>query len=107
MEYLIIENEKIGQIKAKLFPEKNPKTCKAIWDALPFDVSLSRWGEELYGDCPVKIEEENSQIECEVSQIALQVSGFFSGSNFYYLTTAILNVTPFSHPLPSACTLQK
>ncbi|MFX1594862.1 MAG: cyclophilin-like family protein [Promethearchaeota archaeon] len=58
MKYIVIENKKIGQVKAKLLLDKNPKTCKAIWDALPFEVNLSRWGEELYGDCPVSIPAE-------------------------------------------------
>ena len=76
MEYIIIENEKIGEVKAKLRVDKNPKTCEAIWEALPLDLSLSRWGEELYGSIPVDIEEENSQTECEVGDV-----GYWMGGN--------------------------
>ncbi len=54
VEYIIIENEKIGQIKAKLLLNKNPLTCEAIIEKLPFGVNLSRWGEELYGEIPVE-----------------------------------------------------
>jgi len=75
MKYIIIENEKIGEIKAKLLIDKNPKTCKAIWDALPFEVNLSRWGEELYGDCPVVIPAENSQKECDIGDVGYWISG--------------------------------
>jgi hypothetical protein len=75
MEYIIIENEKIGKIKAKLLVEKNPKTCKAIWDALPLELNLSRWGEELYGSIPVSIDPENTQEECEVGDIGYWLSG--------------------------------
>ena len=75
MDFIIIENEKIGQVKAKLLLEKNPETCKAIWEALPFGVNLSRWGEELYGDCPVKINAENSQTECEVGDVGYWPDG--------------------------------
>lgn len=75
MEYIIIENEKIGQVKAKLLLDKNPKTCQAIWDALPFKVELSRWGEELYGDCPTSIPAENSQIECDIGDVGYWISG--------------------------------
>jgi len=75
MESIIIENNEIGQIKAKLLIDKNSKTCEAIWNALPFEVSLSRWGEELYGKCPVKIEAENSQTECEVGDVGYWMSG--------------------------------
>ena len=49
LEYIVIENDKIGRIKAKLLMDKNPETCKAIWEKLPLDLDLSRWGEELYG----------------------------------------------------------
>lgn len=75
MEYIIIEHEKIGEVKAILLKDKNPRTCKAIWDALPFEVNLSRWGEELYGEIPVDIAEENSQLECEVGDIGYWMSG--------------------------------
>ena len=75
MEYIIIENEKIGQVKAKLLVEINPKTCQAIWDALPLELHLSRWGEELYGDIPVSIQAENTQEECEVGDIGYWLSG--------------------------------
>ncbi len=75
MEYIIIENEKIGEVKAKLLIDKNPKTCQAIWDALPFDVKLSRWGEELYGDCPISIPAENSQTECDIGDVGYWISG--------------------------------
>jgi hypothetical protein len=75
MDYISIENEKIGQIKAKLLVEKNPKTCKAIWDNLPLELDLSRWGEELYGSIPVSIDPENTQVECEVGDIGYWLSG--------------------------------
>ncbi|MHA1112681.1 MAG: cyclophilin-like fold protein [Promethearchaeota archaeon] len=75
MDYIIIENEKIGQVKAKLLVEKNPQTCKAIWESLPLELNLSRWGEELYGDIPVSIDSENPQVECEVGDIAYWISG--------------------------------
>ncbi len=75
MDYIIIENEKLGQVKAKLLNAKNPKTCKAIWDKLPFDLQLERWGEELYGSIPVKVDEENGQIDCEVGDIGYWPEG--------------------------------
>ena len=75
MNYIIIENEKIGQIKAKLLTNKNPETCKAIWEKLPFELNLSRWGEELYGEIPVSIDKENSQVDCEVGDIGYWPNG--------------------------------
>ncbi len=75
MKEIIIENEKIGEIIAKLLLDKNPKTCKAIWDILPLKISLSRWGDELYGSIPLKIEEENAQEDCDVGDIAYWIQG--------------------------------
>jgi hypothetical protein len=75
MDYIIIENEKIGQIKAKLLTDKNPETCKSIWENLPFKLNLSRWGEELYGEIPVSIDKENSQVDCEVGDIGYWPDG--------------------------------
>jgi uncharacterized protein len=75
MDYIIIENEKIGQVEAKLLRDKNPETIEAITNALPLDLNLSRWGEELYGSIPVEIEEENSQVECEVGDVGYWPQG--------------------------------
>jgi len=75
MEYIIIENEKIGQIQAKLLVDKNPETCKAILDKLPFDLNLARWGEELYGEIPVSIGRENVQVDCEVGDVGYWPDG--------------------------------
>ena len=75
MDFIIIGNDKIGQVKAKLLTDKNPKTCKAIWDALPLEINLARWGEELYGKIPVKMDAENSQTECEVGDIGYWIDG--------------------------------
>lgn len=75
MDFIIIENEKIGQVKARLLREKNPETCKAIWDNLPFDLKLARWGEELYGEIPVTIDRENAQVDCEVGDVGYWPDG--------------------------------
>lgn len=75
MKYTYIENEQIGKVKAELLTEKNPKTCEKIWQNLPLELNLSRWGEELYGSIPVEIEEENAQEECEIGDIGYWLSG--------------------------------
>jgi hypothetical protein len=75
MEHIIIENDKLGEIKAKLLNNKNPNTCKAIWDKLPFEINLARWGEELYGSIPVDMNLENAQQECEVGDIGYWPDG--------------------------------
>jgi len=75
MKHIIIENEKIGQVKAILLRERNPETCKAIWDKLPLNLNLARWGEELYGEIPVAIGGENTQVDCEVGDVGYWPDG--------------------------------
>ena len=75
MDFIVIENEKIGQVNARLLRDKNPETCKAIWDELPFDLHLTRWGEELYGEIPVAIDRENTQVDCEVGDVGYWPDG--------------------------------
>ncbi|MHA1716511.1 MAG: cyclophilin-like family protein [Promethearchaeota archaeon] len=78
MDYIILENEQIGKIKIYLNKNDCPETCKKIWDSLPLELSLSRWGDELYGPIPVKIEPERPKEECEIGDVAywLEGSGF-------------------------------
>jgi len=75
IDFIIIENEEIGQIRAKLLREKNPETCEAIWNKLPFELNLARWGEELYGEIPVSLKRENSQVDCEVGDVGYWPDG--------------------------------
>jgi hypothetical protein len=75
MDYIIIQNEKVGQIRAKLLLDKNPNTCKAIWEKLPFNLNLARWGEELYGEIPVVLGQENSQVDCDIGDVGYWPDG--------------------------------
>ncbi len=63
--YETIENLIITFYMEEYDEEKNENE----FHHLPFDVNLSRWGEELYGDCPISIPAENSQKECEVGDV--------------------------------------
>lgn len=47
-------------VEAELLEHDCPKTCEAIWQALPFDAELEIWKEEVYFEIPVKIPHENS-----------------------------------------------
>jgi len=78
MRKIKLVSNKLGEVQAELLDEKNPITAQKIWDALPLTVSLSSWGDELYGNIPVKIAAENSQEECETGDLAywLEGSGF-------------------------------
>jgi len=70
-----IKSKSIGEVAAELVEEKNPKTAKAIWDALPIESSANRWGDEVYFDIPVKVEAENAQQDVEIGDIAYWPGG--------------------------------
>ena len=78
MKTIILKAKEIGEIKATLLTATAPKTCAKFWQALPLEVNLSTWGDELYGTIPVDIDAENPREEFEVGDIAywLQGSGF-------------------------------
>lgn len=78
MQTIVLKAKEIGEVRARLTTDKTPETCKKFWDALPMTVSLSSWGDELYGSIPVAIEPEKPQEEFEVGDIAywLEGSGF-------------------------------
>ena len=48
------------EVEAELLERERPKTCEAIWRALPFEAELEIWKEEIYFEIPVKIPHENS-----------------------------------------------
>lgn len=78
MKTIILKAKEIGKIKATLLTDTAPDTCAKFWEALPLEVNLSTWGDELYGTIPVAIDAENPREEFEVGDIAywLQGSGF-------------------------------
>lgn len=78
MKTIILKAKEIGEIKATLLTATAPDTCAKFWEALPLEVNLSTWGDELYGTIPVAIDAENPREEFEVGDIAywLQGSGF-------------------------------
>jgi hypothetical protein len=49
---------------------KNPVTAKKILKALPIKSLTNRWGDEIYFETDVDVEEENSQEEVEVGDVA-------------------------------------
>jgi len=47
------------EVEAEMMEEDQPKTCQAIWEALPFEAELEVWKEEVYFEIPVKTPSEN------------------------------------------------
>ncbi|MEM7826472.1 MAG: cyclophilin-like fold protein [Candidatus Aenigmatarchaeota archaeon] len=63
-----------GSLEAEII-DKNPKTAKAIVNALPLEGRAKTWGNEIYFEIPVKIGEENSQQEVDVGDLAYWIEG--------------------------------
>jgi hypothetical protein len=64
-----IVSEKVGIVEAELVEEKNPKTVKAVWDALPIEARANTWGDEIYFSIPVRLKAENAQPTVEIGDI--------------------------------------
>jgi len=78
MKTILLKAKEIGEMRARLLIDTAPVTCAKFWEALPLEVRLSSWGDELYGTISVHIDAENPREEFEVGDIAywLQGSGF-------------------------------
>jgi hypothetical protein len=71
---LIIAGDRFGEIEAEL-ADLNPKTKEAILNALPFQGEANVWGDEIYFNIPVSEDEETSQQDMEVGDIAFWPMG--------------------------------
>jgi hypothetical protein len=61
----------------------SPATVKAIIESLPIEMTIERWGDELYsGPTPVKVEEENAVSEVKLFDVAYWPEG--SALCFFY-----------------------
>lgn len=65
-----IVSESIGQVFAEMLEHKNPKTADIIWRSLPLEGVAERWGDEVYFEVLIDIEEENSQEVVEKGDVA-------------------------------------
>jgi hypothetical protein len=71
---LLVESDNLGELEAEIL-DHNPKTAEAILKNLPFEGIANVWGEEIYFNVPGEIEEENSQQEMEIGDIAFWPMG--------------------------------
>ena len=63
------------EVDAELLERERPKTCEAIWRALPFEAELEIWKEEVYFEIPVKIPHENSTPKTTVGDVSYWPEG--------------------------------
>lgn len=63
------------EVEAELLEERCPKTCEAIWRALPLEAELEVWKEEVYFEIPVKIEPENPTPETRAGDVSYWPEG--------------------------------
>jgi len=57
-----------GEVYADLTDE-NPKTARALWDALPIEARANTWGDEIYFSIPVEAEAENPKEVVELGDL--------------------------------------
>ena len=63
-----ISTPSTGEVYAEL-SEENPRTARAVWDALPIEARASTWGDEIYFSIPVEEEAENPKEVVEMGDL--------------------------------------
>ncbi len=59
-----------GTVIGVLEPVRSPSTFEMIVGSLPFESTARRWGDEVYFETPVEVEEENAVEVVDVGVIA-------------------------------------
>ncbi|MEM2849993.1 MAG: cyclophilin-like fold protein [Candidatus Bathyarchaeia archaeon] len=65
----------VGSILVEVREDWNPKTTKRILESLPLTGRAMRWGDEVYFEVNINIEEENSRVDMEVGEVAFWPPG--------------------------------
>jgi len=63
------------EAEAELLEGDHPKTCDAIWRALPFEAQIEVWKEEIYFEIPVKIKPENPTMRTTAGDVSYWPEG--------------------------------
>jgi hypothetical protein len=63
-----ISTPSTGEVYAELSDE-NPRTARAVWDALPIEARAGTWGDEIYFSIPVEAEAENPKEVVEMGDL--------------------------------------
>jgi hypothetical protein len=74
MKKIIIASEDF-EVEAELLEDERPKTCKAIWMALPLKAQLEVWKEEVYFELPVKTPPENPTTSTKAGDVSYWPDG--------------------------------
>lgn len=63
------------KVEAEMLERERPKTCEAIWQALPLEAELEVWKEEVYFEIPVKVEAEDPAPKTMAGDVAYWPEG--------------------------------
>lgn len=79
---------KISTDKVRMEAElNNSGTAEKIWEILPLENSVNRWGEEIYFSIPLKLQEENAKEIVQEGELGFWPSG--SGFCIFFGPTPI------------------
>lgn len=65
----------VGSVLVEVKEDWNPKTARRILESLPLTGRAMRWGNEVYFEVNISVEEENSRVDMEVGEVAFWPPG--------------------------------
>ena len=65
----------VGSVLVEVKEDWNPKTVRRIMESLPLTGRAMRWGDEVYFEVSLSIEEENSRVDVEIGDVAFWPPG--------------------------------
>lgn len=63
------------EVEAEMLEQERPRTCDAIWEALPLEGEVEIWKEEVYFDIPVKIGPEKPTPKTQTGDVSYWPEG--------------------------------
>ncbi len=66
---MLVKATSIGSLSIDVHEDKNVKTVHAIWNALPIEGTVNRWGDEIYFSTSVHAPIEHAQETVEVGDV--------------------------------------
>jgi uncharacterized protein len=63
------------EVEAELLEKEYPKTCDAIWRALPLEAEIEVWKEEIYFEIPVKVKLEKPTTKTTAGDVSYWPDG--------------------------------